>query len=337
MAKVLVTGGAGYIGSTVVNALRDSGHEPVVLDSLVRGRPEFVRNVPFFKADISDEKALEDLFNKHPDISCTIHCAAWIVIPESVANPYDYYEENLAKSNRFFKILNRLNQKNVVFSSSASIYKVPKDYVVDEQSPLEPISPYARTKSMMENVLQDFCVAYKMRGIALRYFNPIGADPKMRSGIHVQFPSHVLGKLVDTARGVQPCFELTGTQWATRDGTGLRDFFHVWDLAMAHVLAVERIDKIVGENHPTGFEAINLGTGTGVTVRELIQSFVRVYGKPIEVKEVAPRPGDNAGCYASTLKAKRLLNWEPQFTLDQGIQHALEWGEKRQSLLTWAT
>jgi len=191
--KVLISGGAGYIGSTIASALLDGGHTPILLDSLVTGRREFTKNRIFYEADIADRAMVRQIFSEHPDIEATIHCAALIVVPESVAKPYEYYKENVVKSMEFFKLLAELGQKRVVFSSSAAVYDVVPGFMVTEDSPLRPLSPYSRTKYMMEMVLKDFCSAYGLNAIALRYFNPIGADPKMRTGLHIRYPSHLIG------------------------------------------------------------------------------------------------------------------------------------------------
>jgi UDP-glucose 4-epimerase len=334
--KVLVTGGAGYIGSTICSALVDSGHTPVILDSLVTGREEFTRGHIFYRGDIADRALLERIFGDHPDIFATIHCAALIVVPDSVARPYEYYRENVAKSLELFQTLKDLEYGRVVFSSSASIYDMVPDFMVTESAPLRPSSPYARTKYMMEMILRDFSIAYEnIHGIALRYFNPIGADPKMRSGIHVKNPSHVLGKLVDVALGKLPAFEITGVTWPTRDGTGIRDYIHVWDLAMAHVQAVEQFQQIFERagDPQNRYAVINLGTGHGVTVRELVSAFERVYGKTINKVEKPPRPGDVAGAYANADTALRLIGWEARLPIEQGIADALRWGEVRQGIL----
>jgi UDP-glucose 4-epimerase len=187
-------------------------------------------------------------------------------------------------------------------------------------------------------VLEDLCGASNLRGIALRYFNPIGADPKLRSGIHVQNPSHVLGKLVDTARGKNPAFEITGTTWPTRDGTGIRDYIHVWDLAQAHIQAVERFDQVFErlEAPNQQYAVINLGTGRGVTVRELVAAFERVYGQEINKVDKPPRLGDVAGAYANADTARRLLGWEARLPIDQGIADALRWAEVRETILHYA-
>jgi len=332
--KVLVTGGAGYIGSTVCSALLDSGHMPVILDSLVTGQEVFTQGRIFYKGDIADAALVGRLFDEHPDIQVVVHCAALIVVPESMEKPYEYYRENVSKSTEFFKILVDRGISGVVFSSSASIYSVVENFKVTEDSPLAPQSPYARTKFMMEMVLKDFATAYGLRGIALRYFNPIGADPKLRSGIHVRDFSHVVGKLVDCARGKLPKFEVTGVNWPTRDGSGLRDYIHVWDLARAHVAAVEKFNGIFhSKPNNERYEVINLGTGQGVTVKELLASFERVFGKALNKGEAPPRPGDNAGSYASCEKAQDLLLWKAEKSIDEGIRDALRWGEMRRTVL----
>ena len=333
--KVLITGGAGYIGSTISSALEDTGHTPIILDSLITGREEFTHKRIFYKADIADRAALVKIFNDHPEIQATVHCAALIVVPESVTMPYEYYIDNVAKSLELFKTLSDLGYPRVVFSSSASIYDLVPGFMVTEDSPLKTTSPYARTKYMMEMVLKDFCTAYGMKGITLRYFNPIGADPKMRSGIHIEKPTHVLGKLVDTALGKQANFDITGTNWPTRDGTGIRDFIHVWDLARAHVNAVTDFDGVFERagNPPDNYMVINLGTGKGVTVKELVVAFEKVWGKPINLRETGPRPGDTAGSYTNADTALRLLKWKAEMSIEEGIRDALRWGEIRETVL----
>ncbi|MEE4195750.1 MAG: UDP-glucose 4-epimerase GalE [Anaerolineae bacterium] len=335
--KFLITGGAGYIGSTVASALEDAGHTPIIMDSLVTGRVEFTKDRLFYQADIADADDLARIFGDHPDIQACLHCAALIVVPESVSEPYLYYRENVAKSLELFMNLHKLGCDKVVFSSSAAIYAMVPGFMVTEESPLLPSSPYARTKYMMEMVLSDFCAAYGMKGIALRYFNPIGADPKMRTGIHVKEPSHVLGKLVETALGINPEFHFTGSDYETRDGTGIRDYIHIWDLARAHVLGLTDFDAVFERagNPESNYLVINLGTGRGVTVRELVTAFEKVYGQIIQKREMPPRPGDVAGAYANADTALRLLNWKAEFSIEQGIADALKWGELRNQILHW--
>ncbi|NMB94875.1 MAG: UDP-glucose 4-epimerase GalE [Flexilinea flocculi] len=333
--KFLITGGAGYIGSTVASALEDAGHTPVILDSLVTGRMEFTKGRIFYQGDIADRNVIEKIFSDHPDIYAVLHCAALIVVPESVTKPYEYYRENVSKSNEMFHILNELGCKRIVFSSSAAIYDKVEQFMVTEEAPLAPSSPYARTKFIMEMVLKDTCRAYGMKGIALRYFNPIGADPKYRTGIHIKEPSHVLGKLVDTALGKQEYFTITGTNWPTRDGSGIRDYIHVWDLASAHLQALTNFDRAFERagNPEDNYLVINLGSGKGVTVFELVEAFERVYGQKINKRTAEPRPGDIAGAYANADKAKKLLGWEAKLSIDEGIRSALEWGKIRESIL----
>jgi len=333
--KYLITGGAGYIGSTIVSALEDAGHTPIILDSLITGRKEFTKNRIFYKGDIADKKLVAKVFKEHPEIRATVHCAALIVVPESVTQPYEYYQDNVSKSIEFFHTLHEMGCDHVVFSSSAALYDIVPGFMVTEEAPIKASSPYSRTKLMMEMVLKDFCSAYGMKGIALRYFNPIGADPKMRSGIHVKEPTHVLGKLVDTAQGKQAVFNITGTHFPTRDGTGIRDYIHVWDLARAHVNAVTQFDEVFTRagNPTSNYLVINLGTGRGVTVRELVTAFERIYGQTINKKETAPRPGDVAGAYANADTAKRLLGWEAELPIEEGISDALKWGKLRNKLL----
>ena len=333
--KVLITGGAGYIGSTIASVLLDHGHTPVILDSLVTGRREFTKDRIFYEADISDRAMLRRVFSDHPDIQGTIHCAALIVVPESVSRPYDYYRENVVKSMEFFKALSDLGYPRVVFSSSAAVYNVVPGFMVTEEAPLRPLSPYSRTKFMMEMVLKDFCAAYGMQGIALRYFNPIGSDPQMRTGLHIKHPSHLIGKLVEVSMGREPVFNLTGIDWPTRDGSGIRDYLHVWDLALAHLKAIENFDKAIaeGSEDEVDYTVINLGTGNGVTVKEFLVAFEHVVGKQLPVAIQPPRPGDIAGAYANADKAKRLLGWKAEKSIEEGIADALKWGKVRDTII----
>ncbi len=331
--KVLVTGGAGYIGSTICSALIDAGHIPVILDSLVSGRIEFTKNRNFYKGDIADNDLLTLIFKEHPDIEYTIHCAALIVVPDSVKNPEEYYTENVIKSLQLFKTLKDLGCKNIVFSSSASIYDDTPTFVVDEESSLNPRSPYARTKYMMEMILKDFSVAYNMKAIALRYFNPIGADLKMRTGAYIESPSHILGKLIQVSVGKEEVFNITGTDWETRDGTGIRDYIHVWDLARAHVCAIERFEKIF-EGKEVSYEVINLGNNKGTTVREMVTAFENVIGKEINKIETGPRDGDVPGAYANSEKARKLLEWKTELTIEEGIRDSLLWLKKWDSIVS---
>jgi UDP-glucose 4-epimerase len=329
--KVLISGGAGFIGSTVASACLDAGMTPVVLDNLSAGRPEFVRGRTFYEGDIADEWFVDRIFSEHPDIGATVHCAALTAVPASVADPLRYYRENVAKSVSFIGSVVRNGCARLIFSSSAAIYQPADDFTVDERSPIAPASPYARGKAMVEAVLADASRAYPLGVLSLRYFNPIGADPAMRTGLPAARPSHVLGKLIEAAEDGTP-FLITGTDWPTRDGTGIRDYVHVWDLAQAHVLALRRFDRTLrrpGER----YGAINLGTGTGVTVRELVASFEAVLGRPLDVREAARRPGDSAGTYTRSDRAAELLGWRATLPVAEGVRDSLRWARCRAALL----
>ncbi len=330
--KILVTGGAGYIGSVTSKALESAGHTPVLLDSLLEGRREFIRDRIFYEGDIADRGLLSRIVEEHPDIDCTIHMAARIVVPESVEQPYEYYRDNVAKSLELFDQLVKLGKPRIVFSSTASLYDVSPTFEVDESSPLAPSSPYARTKRSMEMALEDMSGGTALRAIILRYFNPIGSDPDVESGLYDEEPSHVIGQLVLAAKGVKEHFTITGTDHPTRDGTGIRDYIHVWDLARAHVTAVERFDDVLAGLDATS-TVINLGTGVGVTVRELLSAFEAVYGNKVPTKEAPPRPGDAVGAYAAVDKARDLLGWQSELTLRDGIASTLAWGRKRREIL----
>lgn len=330
--KVLVTGGAGYIGSTTALALERAGHVPIILDSLLTGPRVFVGERLFYEGDVADRDLVRRIASEHPDLEATIHMAARIVVPESVARPFEYYRDNVIKSLELFDALREVGLPRVVFSSSASLYGPSKTFEVTESSALSPASPYARTKLAMEMALQDLASAGHLEAIVLRYFNPIGSDPSLATGIHTRKPSHVLGQLVRAARGQQDAFTITGTDLPTRDGTGIRDYVHVWDLARAHVAAVERFDRVL-DSVGAPSVVVNVGTGCGVTVRELVASFERVYGRSVPVLEGASRAGDAIGAFANVDRARELLGWSSELTLEEAISSALAWSEKRRAVL----
>ncbi|RLU99240.1 UDP-glucose 4-epimerase GalE [Streptomyces griseocarneus] len=332
--KVLITGGAGFIGSTIASACADNGITPVILDNLVTGRREFAERYPFHEGGIADRDLIDRIFAEHLDIDAVIHCASLIVVPESVDDPLAYYGNNIADSIAFFRHLVRNGCDRLIFSSSASIYRPnAADFTVDEDSPLAPASPYAHTKAMIEQILKDTAAADHMRSLSLRYFNPIGADPELRTGLQILKPTHALGRMIDAHHTGRP-FTITGTDWPTHDGTCVRDYVHVWDLADAHVRALRAFDTVVPANGTDRHQVIILGGGKATTVRELVDAFGDVTGKPLPVIETPRRPGDAVGAYSRSTRAKELLDWEPQHTIADGIRDSLRWYDQRDTVLT---
>jgi UDP-glucose 4-epimerase len=327
--KVLVTGGAGFIGSTVASACEDAGVTPVILDSLVTGQRQFGRGRHFYEGDIADGAVLDKIFSAHPDIAVVVHCAALIVVPESALDPVRYYEANVAKSLELVRHLLRHGCHRLLFSSTAAFYHPGPDGSVNEDSPLVPESPYARTKAMCEGMFADVAAGTPLRVISLRYFNPVGADPKLRTGLQTRYPTHALGKLIQAHETGEP-FQVTGTDYATRDGSGIRDYVHVWDLAAAHISALTAFDAILGDATSI---AINLGTGTGTTVRELVAAFNTVVDEPVATIDAPRRPGDVIGTFTRSDRAKHLLDWEPRHSLAEGIADSLRWSAVRDSVL----
>lgn len=329
--KVLITGGAGYIGSTTAKALEQAGHRVVILDNLSSGPRVFTTGRTLYEGDVADRALLDRIHAEHADLGAIIHMAARIVVPESVSQPALYYRENVAKSLELFDWADAAGIGAVVFSSSASVYAPPiHGTEVTEDSPLAPASPYARTKMQMEQILTDIAAAGGPRAVILRYFNPIGSDPDLATGVYARTPSHVLGQLTLAATGQIPAFTITGTDFPTRDGTGLRDYLHVWDLARAHVAAIERFDAALG-GRPS--RIVNVGTGRGTTVRELVAAFESVSGMTIPVTLAPRRAGDVAGAYAGVQRAAADLGWRAELSLEDGLRSALAWMRRRQQIL----
>jgi len=328
--KVLIAGGAGFIGSTIASACLDADIEPVVVDNFITGRSEFVIGRSFQQGDVGDGDVVDQVFSEHPDIDIAILCAALISVPDSILDPIAYYEANVLKALLFTSHLIRNGCSRLIFSSSAAIYRTEDRLEVDENGIIAPMSPYARTKAVCEAMFQDIANSSPLRVLSLRYFNPIGADPQFRTGLQLTHPSHALGKMIIAMEESKP-FEIFGTDYPTRDGTGIRDYVHVWDVAQAHLLAMERFDILFASGN--NYDAINLGTGRGTTVRELADQFNKVAPSPICVIDAPRRPGDSAGAYASNRKAKDLLGWKPDFTLVDGIRDSLRWAKVRRNVL----
>ncbi|GAA4092145.1 MULTISPECIES: UDP-glucose 4-epimerase GalE [Actinomadura] len=336
--KVLITGGAGFIGSTIASVFAERGVTPVVLDSLVTGRREFTDGRIFYRGDVGDGALVDQIFRDHPDVFAAVHCAALIVVPESMADPHRYYQVNLSKTIEFTGHLVRNGCDRLIFASTAGMYRPEDDLSVRETSPLEPKNPYTRSKMMAELALADFAAAYPLRVVSLRYLNPIGADPRLRTGLQHRRPSHALGKMIESYENGEP-FTITGVDWATRDGTAIRDYIHVWDIARAFYETAVRFDSVLpplgpgGPGKPSGgYEVINLGTGDGITVRELVDAFRVVVGDEFQVREAPARPGDVVGAFVDPAKAEELLGWKPEYSVEEAIRHSLEWARQRRAL-----
>lgn len=322
--KVLITGGAGFIGSTIASCCDDNGITPVILDDYSTGLRVFAERFAHYEGDIADVALLHRIMDEHPDIEAVVHCAAKIIVPESVAKPLYYYENNVGKATTCVRALAERGVKRVLLSSTAAMYAADERLLVDEHSACDPSSPYAASKWMLERVLADAAAAGLIQATSLRYFNPIGADPKLRTGLQNPAPSHALGKMISAYQAGEP-FTVTGVEWPTRDGSGLRDYVHVWDLARAHVAALQA--------DLADYEVINLGTGQGTTVFELADAVGEATGTPLEIRTAPPRDGDVAGCATRTDKAARLLGWRAERSVADGVRDSLEWAKRLPEVL----
>jgi UDP-glucose 4-epimerase len=320
--KVLVTGGAGFIGSTIALALSDNGDEPVLLDDLSTGDPAFLRTFPHYVGDIADADLLRRIFAEHRDIAVTVHCAARTVVTESIERPLDYYAANVGKTVQLLAELIANGCTRVVFSSTAAVYGTSAAEVLSEDVPVRPETPYARTKAIVENILTDTCATTALTAVSLRYFNPLGCDPQLRSGpVHPPAALAIQALLAAAASG-RP-FRINGDDWDTADGTPLRDFVHVWDVALAHVAVVH--------NWPGGnrHEIVNVGSGVGTTVRQLAEVFNRIVETPVAIEYGPRRPGDIVGGYTSTARARQVFGWTPTRSLEDAVADAVRWAEHR--------
>lgn len=328
MKKILVTGGLGYIGSHTVVELIQAGFEPVVLDNLsesdaeVKDRIERIvgRDILFEKVEMCDANALDGVFERHPEITGVIHFAAFLLVNESVSDPLKYYQNNLVSTMNLVASMRKYEVKPVVFSSSCTVYGVPEHLPVNETAPIQPAeSPYGNTKQMGEDILRDSSLAYGLRTLALRYFNPIGAHSSGHIGeFQDGEPHHLVPYITETAIGKRAQLKVFGGDYDTRDGTCIRDYIHVVDIARAHVSAME---VSLDENRPA-FDVINLGSGTGSTVLEMIYAFQNATGIDIPHDVVARREGDVPAVYADITKAKEVLGWTPEHSLEDMLSSA---------------
>lgn len=315
---VLVTGGAGYIGSHTCLRLSEAGFLPVVYDNLSNGWRRFVQWGPLEQGDIRDGARLDEVFAKHRP-HAVIHFAALIEVGESVKYPGRFYENNVAGAISLIEAARRAGVEAMVFSSTCATYGDPVRAPMDETHPQNPLNPYGRSKLMVEQVLADYDKYCGFRSASLRYFNAAGADPEGRIGEKHEPETHAIPLAVAAAMGKRKGFSLFGTDYDTRDGTCVRDYIHVLDLADAHVLALKRLLD-GGET-----DVFNLGTGTGTTVRELIAAIRRKSNLPFEVTETDRRPGDAPILVADNRKAREILGWRPQYDLQDIVNSAWEW------------
>jgi UDP-arabinose 4-epimerase len=320
---ILVTGGAGYIGSHVCKALARAGYLPVVYDNLFNGHREAVRWGPLEVGNLEDRSRLSAcLAEHHPE--GVIHLAGYIAAGESVVAPAKYYGNNLCG---FLTLLDGMRHHGIariVFSSTAAVYGAPKEVPIKETSPIRPVNPYGHSKAMCEQILQDYAVAYGMRSISLRYFNAAGADPDGELGECHEPETHLIPLVLEAAAGIRNGIDVYGDEYPTRDGTCVRDYIHVADLATAHVLALRKMETaaVVG--------AYNLGNGQGFTVLEVIDAAERVTGCPVPTRRHPPRAGDPPILLADATLAKAELGWIPAFgALETQLEHAWSWLRRR--------
>jgi len=315
---ILVTGGVGYIGSVTVELLRDQGEDVVVLDNLSRGhRAAVAAEIPFYAGDIGDAKLVAEIARQHQIEAC-IHFAAFAYVGESVAEPARYFENNVAQGLRLLDALQATGVRQVVFSSTCATYGEPHRIPIDETHPQQPTNPYGWSKLMMERILESYDTAYGLKFVALRYFNAAGATATR--GEHHEPETHIIPNVLAAAQKVIPHVSVFGDDYVTKDGTAVRDYIHVTDLAEAHALALRHL-RAGGAS-----ERINLGNGQGYSVLEVIESARSVTGEQIEVEMKPRRPGDPSHLVADAAKARAVLGWQPRYLLlDDIIRTAWEW------------
>ncbi len=334
--KILVTGGLGFIGSHTVVELQNVGFDVVIIDDLSNSSVEVIDGIttitnkkPLFeKLDLKIKSEVKDFFNRHNDIAGVIHFAASKAVGESVNDPLKYYENNINALIYVLQELTKLNKKNFIFSSSCTVYGQADELPITENAHVKPAeSPYGNTKQIGEEIIRDTCRANgDVNAIALRYFNPIGAHPTAEIGeLPVGVPQNLVPYITQTAIGIREKLSVFGGDYATRDGTCIRDYIHVVDLAKAHVVALQRL---IGSKNDSNFEFFNLGTGTGSSVLEAIQSFEKVSGKKLKYQIEDRREGDVISAYAETSKANNILGWKTELTLDDAMASAWKWEQK---------
>jgi UDP-glucose 4-epimerase len=326
--RILLTGGTGYIGSHTAVALIAAGHDVTLLDNFSNSKPAVLDRLreitgvtmDFFEADVTDEAVLEKVLSQR-SFDAAIHFAAPKAVGESIARPLHYYKNGVGGTVALCEVMDRHGVRNIVYSSSATVYGMSDDLPLREEAPTEVINPYGRTKLMCEEILQDLHQSdTRWNAVALRYFNPVGAHPSGLIGEDPQgVPANLVPFLAQVAVGRRPRLQIFGDDYPTRDGTGIRDYIHVLDLAEGHVAAVEYL-----ESKP-GYDVINLGTGAGVSVLEMVAAFEKASGVPIPTEVVDRRPGDGPASWADAAKAGRVLGWTARRTLDEMCADVWRW------------
>ncbi len=326
MSTILVTGGAGYIGAHAVLALKNAGYEVIVLDNLSYGHRELVEEVLKVKlivGDTNDRALLDNVFSNH-NIEAVMHFAAFIAVGESVTDPGKYCRNNVTGTLTLLEAMVDASIKKFIFSSTCALYGVPKFIPLTEDHPIDPISPYATSKWMVERILSDFDTAYNLKSVRFRYFNAAGADPDGNLGEDHEPETHIIPLVLFAALGKRESISIFGTDYPTEDGTCIRDYIHVADLAQAHVLGLEYLLK-GGDS-----EVFNLGNGNGFSVRDVIETAKQVTGKDIKIVERERRLGDPPILVGSSEKARKVLDWCPNYAdLKEIISHAWQWHNKR--------
>lgn len=327
---ILVTGGAGYIGSHAVLALQQQGYRVVVLDNLSGGHKDLVEqvlDVEFVVGDTRDRPLLDQLFRDYA-IDAVMHFAAYIAVGESVEQPGKYYENNVGGTLTLLEAMVAAGVKQLVFSSTCAIYGPPDEVPIPESHPKRPISPYARSKWMVEQILEDFDTAFGLKSVCFRYFNAAGADPQGRLGEDHYPETHLIPLIIQAALGHRDSIYIFGTDYDTPDGTCIRDYIHILDIAQAHLLGLEYLLQ-GGQS-----DAFNLGNGQGFSVREVIERGEGVTGRAIEVIEQPRRAGDPPVLVGTGDRAKQVLGWSPAYAdLDQILTHAWVWHQQRHGKL----
>lgn len=324
--RVLVVGGAGYVGSHACKALASEGHEPIVYDSLVTGHEDAVKWGPLERGDLLDAERLDDVLAQHrPDV--VMHFAAFAYVGESVLDPAKYYRNNVVGSLSLLQAMRRNGIGTIVFSSTCATYGIPASLPITEATPQSPINPYGYTKLVVERALADYAHAYDLRWVAMRYFNAAGCDPDGELGERHEPETHAVPLAIKAALGSGPRFKVFGTDYETPDGTAVRDYIHVSDLASAHVKAIPYLNG-GGDNG-----AFNLATGRGVSVIELLEAVEKASGRTVPADFAPRRPGDPPALYAVADKARDLLGWTPRFTAIQDtVATAVAWFGRRHNV-----